>query len=62
MDLRSKSSHPRRIQKLIKSLNIYHQAERIQKWEVNDPNRTSFELPLNRNLELWAPAGRSASA
>jgi hypothetical protein len=36
----SKSSHRRESKKLIKSLNIYHQAERIQKWEVNDPRAT----------------------
>jgi hypothetical protein len=35
--------------KLIKALNIHHQAKRIQKWEVNDPERTrgrKYDQPL----------------
>jgi len=32
------------------------------KAEVNDPNRTSFELILNSNAELWLVSARPANA
>jgi hypothetical protein len=51
---------------LTNPLNMYHRPNRIQKGEVNDPNRTSFELQMNTKLSLWLAGGlagvRSADA
>src|SRR5207302_6037619 len=47
----------RESKKLIKSLNIYHQAERIQKWVVNDPERTrgrKYHLSFSNTFETVA--------
>ena len=40
-NLHSKLGHRRESKKLIKSLNIYHQAKRIQRWEVKRPRADS---------------------
>jgi len=32
----------------------------IRKEEVNDPHRTSFELPLNSDMAIWLATAASA--
>jgi hypothetical protein len=35
--------------------------KRLQEWEVNDPNPTSFELQLNSETAIWLACASSAN-